>query len=274
MKELLRATPALNLARIKTDSTPGFSKGKRKGAKLLAARALELSVLQERIFAEAKGGGKRKVLLVIQAMDTAGKGGIVQHVVAAVNPEGVKAKAFKAPTAVEKRHDFLWRIRKELPAAGYLGVFDRSHYEDVLIHRVLGLSTPAAIEERYGLICDFEAELSATDTTVIKIMLHISLGEQKKRLLARLATIDKQWKYSPGDVDQRAHWAAYMDAYQVAIRKTTTDAAPWYVIPADHKWYARLAVQEILIETLTALDLKWPAPQYDVSVEKRRLAAS
>jgi PPK2 family polyphosphate:nucleotide phosphotransferase len=207
-------------------------------------------------------------------MDTAGKGGIVEHVLGQVNPQGVKAHSFKAPTDDEKAHDFLWRIRKQLPAPGQIGVFDRSHYEDVLIHRVRGFSTPEVIDERYALITAFEEEVAATGTAIIKVMLHISPEEQKARLAARLDDPNKQWKYNPGDVDERKLWPAYMEAYEIALTRTSTDTAPWYVVPADRKWYARLAVQQLLLDALRSFRLQWPAADYDVEVEKQRLRVS
>jgi polyphosphate kinase 2 (PPK2 family) len=155
-----------------------------------------------------------------------------------------------------------------------IGVFDRSHYEDVLIHRVRGFSTPEVIEERYGLITSFEDELRAAGTTIVKVMLHISKDEQKARLAERLERPDKHWKYNPGDVDERQHWDAYMDAYRIAIERTSTDDAPWYVVPADRKWYARLAVQQLLLDALRGIDPQWPAADYDVEGEKKRLAAT
>lgn len=282
MSELLRVEPGFRLADIDPGSTPGFdggknggkSGGKKEGQRALAAGADEFADLQERLFAESCFGGTRSVLLVLQAMDTAGKGGIVRHVVGQVNPQGVKAFAFKSPTDEEKRHDFLWRVRKQLPPPGYLGVFDRSHYEDVLIHRVRGFSTPEVIEERYGLINDFEAGLVASGTTVVKVMLHIGPDEQKRRLTERLERPDKHWKYNPGDVDERLLWPAYQDAYQVALERTSTTDAPWFVIPANHKWFARLSVQRLMLDALRGMNLEWPRADYDVEAEKARLAAS
>jgi len=264
----------MNLATIDPSSTPDFVGGKRAGAAELLANAAEFGELQEKLFAESRFGGTRSVLLVLQAMDTAGKGGIVDHVLGAANPQGIHAYSFKAPTDEEKSHDFLWRIRKQLPPAGYIGVFDRSHYEDVLIHRVRGFSTPEVIEQRYGLIRSFEESLVASGTTMVKVMLHISPEEQKRRLTDRLTDPNKNWKYNPGDVDERLLWPAYMEAYELAINETSTDAAPWHVVPADHKWYARLTVQRLLLEALRSLDLQWPAADYDVEAEKKRLAAS
>jgi PPK2 family polyphosphate:nucleotide phosphotransferase len=274
MSERLRPKPGFDIRTAHTSANPGFQGDKAAGEAALKSERNELAELQEKLFASSRFGDERRVLLVLQAMDTAGKGGIVKHVVGAVDPQGVAIAAFKAPTDEEKAHDFLWRVRKRLPAAGMIGVFDRSHYEDVLIHRVHGYSTPEAIEERYGLIVDFERELVEAGTTILKVMLDISPEEQKKRLEKRLDRPDKRWKYNPGDVDERKCWDDYMEAYQLVLDRTSTDAAPWHVVPADRKWYARLAVQRLLVEALRSFDLEWPAVDYDIEAEKRRLAAS
>lgn len=274
MKPLPRVQPDFRLADIDPDSTPGTKDGKSEGTDDLADGAARLAELQELLFANGKFGDERRVLLVIQAMDTAGKGGIVQHVVGAVDPEGVHVHAFKAPTPEEAQHDFLWRIRQQLPEAGQLGVFDRSHYEDVLIRRVHRMDADDVIDARYQAIADFERELVAGGTTLVKVMLHISRDEQKERLLARLDDPTKHWKYSPGDVAERAHWDDYMAAYQLAIRRTTTDAAPWYVVPANKKWYARIAVQQLLVSALEGLQQDWPKGGFDVADEKARVSAS
>ncbi|HEX4057291.1 MAG TPA: polyphosphate kinase 2 family protein [Galbitalea sp.] len=270
----LRATPDTKLADIDTASSPGFKGDKDDADKVLAAGVAEIGDLQERLFAESLYGGKRSVLLVLQAMDTAGKGGTVEHVLEGVDPHGIKIHSFKAPTPEEKAHDFLWRITPELPPAGFLGVFDRSHYEDVLIAKVHQLAPPAEIERRYDAISEFEAGIVANGTTVIKVMLHVSPDEQKKRLLARLDDPTKQWKFNPEDVDERGFWNQYQEAYQIAIDRTTTDAAPWYVVPADHKWYSRLAVQDILLTHLRELDPQWPDPTYDVAAQRARVETS
>ncbi|MGV8913317.1 MAG: polyphosphate kinase 2 family protein [Rhodoglobus sp.] len=274
MSTLTPVTSDFELASIDPSSTPGFDGDKKDAAKQLEHNADRLAELQERLFAESKFGGENRVLLVLQAMDTAGKGGILRHVIGGVDPQGVQIHAFKAPTDEEKSHDFLWRIRKELPTAGNIGVFDRSHYEDVLIHRVRGFSTPETVEERYGIIEEFEKELVAQGTTIIKVMLHISADEQKERLQERLDRPEKHWKYNPGDVDERLLWSEYQKAYEIAIQRTTTVTAPWYVVPANHKWYARLAVQQLLLQALETLDPQWPSADYDVETEKDRLAAS
>ncbi|WP_203137456.1 PPK2 family polyphosphate kinase [Microbacterium sp. JZ31] len=271
----LRVTKGVRLADIDPESTPGYAGDKHDGAADLKAGLAQLAEYQERLYAASRGGtAKDSVLLVLQAMDSAGKGGVVRHVVGGVDPQGIQLAAFKAPTEEELAHDFLWRIEKRLPGAGLIGVFDRSHYEDVLIGRVRGLADRQELERRYGAIVDFERRVADRGTRIVKVMLHISPQEQGERLMERLERPDKHWKYNPGDVDERAHWSAYMDAYQTAIARTSTDDAPWYVVPANRKWYARLAVQELLLETLEAIDPQWPAADFDVEHEKQRLRAT
>lgn len=268
---LLRAGPGFELAAVDPSSTPGFSGNKDDGAAALAAGVAQLSELQERLFA-SKGAG-RSVLLIVQAMDTAGKGGIVRHVVGAVDPQGISHYGFKAPTAEERAHDVLWRIRKRLPAPGMIGVFDRSHYEDVLIVRVRELVAQAEWEARYETINAFEQEVRAAGTELVKVMLHISPAEQHARLSERLQRPDKYWKYNPGDLDERARWPQYMQAYQAAITRCAGAGASWHVVPANRKWYARLAVQQLLIDALERIDPQWPPADFDVAAEQARLAA-
>jgi PPK2 family polyphosphate:nucleotide phosphotransferase len=274
MRRLLLAGPDFSLSAVDPAWTPGFDGGKKAGKAALQSGADALSSLQEKLFAESRAGSEIAVLLVLQGMDTSGKGGIVRHVVGLVDPQGVQHRAFKAPTEEERSHDFLWRIRRELPGPGMVGVFDRSHYEDVLIHRVRGLSGAEELERRYGAIRAFEAEVAASGTPVLKVMLHISKDEQKQRLAERLERKDKFWKYDPADVDDRGYWEQYQDAYQVAVERTSTPDAPWYVVPADRKWYARLAVQHLLTATLEDMQLSWPRATFDVEAEKARLQAT
>lgn len=274
MHELLRATPNLSLDEIDTSATPGFDGDKRAAEKALAEGAERLSEVQERLFAASRSGGTQRVLLVVQAMDTAGKGGIVRHVVGAVDPQGVQLAAFKKPTPEELAHHFLWRVEKQLPAPGMIGVFDRSHYEDVLIGRVRQLAPADEIEGRYDEIVQFERRVVDSGIAIVKVMLHISADEQKARLAERLERPDKHWKYRPGDIDERMLWNDYQRAYELAITRTDADHAPWYVVPADHKWYARLAVQHLLLRALENIDPQWPAADFDVEAEKVRLAAS
>ncbi|QCO99294.1 polyphosphate kinase 2 family protein [Arthrobacter sp. 24S4-2] len=265
---ILAAGDGFRLADVDPDSTPGYPGDKADGRALLADLDGKLTTLQEKLFAEAKFGGTKRILLILQAMDTAGKGGIVAHVVGAMDAQGVQLKAFKAPTDEEKSYDFLWRIEKEVPAAGMVGVFDRSHYEDVLIHRVHGWASPDELERRYTAINEFEARLSASGTRIIKVMLNISRDEQKSRLLARLDDPSKHWKYSSGDLKERAFWDDYMAAYQAAFDKTHTKVAPWHVVPANKKWYARIAVQQLLLQAMEDLKLEWPPAEFDVDMER------
>jgi PPK2 family polyphosphate:nucleotide phosphotransferase len=204
-------------------------------------------------------------------MDTSGKGGTLRSTVGLMDPQGVRITSFKAPSKEELEHDFLWRIKRALPEAGYVGVFDRSHYEDVLIGRVRELAPAEEIERRYGAINELEAELAANGTKLVKCMLHISAAEQKERLLARLANPEKYWKYNPGDVDERAKWQSYREAYEIAIERTNTAVAPWHVIPADRKWYRNLAIGHLLLVALESMDLQWPGADFDVEAEKNRL---
>lgn len=272
---LLRVGEGFRLGDVDPESTPGYDGDKKAGQKDLAAAAPDLDDLQERLFAahhDQETGPA--VLLVLQAMDTAGKGGIVRHVVGSVDPQGVELAAFKKPTEEELAHDFLWRIRPHVPGAGMIGVFDRSHYEDVLIGKVRELAPPEEIERRYDAINAFEAELAEAGVIVIKVMLHISPEEQRDRLLERLDRPDKYWKYNTGDVDERLLWPQYMQAYQDVFDRTSTVIAPWHVVPANRKWYARLAVQRLIIDALERIDPQWPPADFDIEVEKKRLLAS
>jgi PPK2 family polyphosphate:nucleotide phosphotransferase len=256
---------------IPTDATPGFDGTKKEGVAALAALGEELSELQERLWAERGTGSRRRVLLVLQGMDTSGKGGVLRHTVGLVDPQGVKITSFKAPTEEEKKHDFLWRIRIALPQAGYVGVFDRSHYEDVLIVRVHALADPDTIDQRYAAINEFEAELAADGVVLVKCMLHVSAAEQKERLLARLDSADKYWKFNPGDIDERAFWGEYRSAYEIALERTNTEIAPWYVVPADKKWYRNLVIGQLLLEHLRGMNPQWPPAEFDVDEQRRRL---
>jgi PPK2 family polyphosphate:nucleotide phosphotransferase len=256
-------------------STAGFD----AGAKPLAPKArakrhdlAEMADLQERLWAESTGGGQRRVLLVLQGMDTAGKGGVVTHAVGVFGPIGIEYTAFKKPTEEELEHDFLWRIRNRLPRPGMIGVFDRSHYEDVLVARVHGLVPQQEWEARYETINAFEQEIVDGGTTVLKVFLHVSFDVQRERLLRRLARPDKHWKFNPGDIDERARWDEYQAAYDAVLERCSTEAAPWYVVPADHKTYRNWAVAELLRETLAELDPKYPQPDLDVETLRARLA--
>lgn len=267
----LRIPAGFELADLDRSSTPGWSKGRKKARKLMARRGEELAELQERLFAHGRSGGTESVLVVVQGLDTSGKGGIARHVLGMVDPQGVALRAFGPPNRTELSHHFLWRVRRALPRPGYIGLFDRSHYEDVLIARVAGLVPPEVWDARYDEINAFERKVAASGTRIIKVMLAISHAEQGKRLMSRLERPDKYWKYDPSDVDSRELWPQYEEAYQAVFDRTNTPEAPWHVIPADKKWYARLAVTELLRHELRGLNLDWPTATYDVEEEKRRL---
>ena len=271
--QTLRVAPGFSLLDLDAESTPGFAGDKAAGQLALEGIDEQLSELQERLYAESKGDRKRSLLLVVQGMDTSGKGGIMRYVVGAFDPQGVKHTAFKAPTKEERAHPFLWRITNALPLPGEIGVFDRSQYEDVLIVRVHDLVPRTQWSRRYAQINAWEKKLADSGTTIVKIMLHISSDEQKARLGERLDRPDKYWKFNPGDLDERAYWADYMQAYQAAFDKCSTDVAPWFVVPANRKWYARLAVANLVLEHLKAMDPQWPPADFDVEEQKARLAA-
>jgi PPK2 family polyphosphate:nucleotide phosphotransferase len=269
IRDLLRAELSdgrFRMADVDPDSTPGLKKRKRAKKQLEAAGAT-LFNLQERLFAE----NKRSVLIVLQAMDTAGKDGTITHVIGDLNPQGVQITTFKAPTAEEKRHSFLWRIRRALPSPGLIGIFNRSHYEDVLIARVHALAGLKVIERRYDLINQFEKKLVRSGTTVIKFCLYISYDEQRTRLLERLSDPDKHWKFHENDINERAYWDDYQSAYGIAISRCSTQWAPWYVIPANDKDYRNWAVSKILTETLEEMDPKYPRPKLDIPRLVKRL---
>ena len=272
--KILQFRPGFQIADLDTDSSPGYTGGKDGSPDVQAERNERFAGLQEMLYANGKAGDKRTLLLVLQGMDTAGKGGIVKHVVGAGNPMGIHYTGFGVPTEEERAHHYLWRIRKALPAGGHVGVFDRSHYEDVLVVRVHELVPRDVWETRYDEINAFEKELTDAGTAIVKVAMFVSLDEQKRRLAERLDRPDKYWKYNPGDLDERKLWPAYQEAYQAVLDRTSTGHAPWYVIPCDKKWYARLAITELLIEALKGMKLDWPPPDFDVEAEKKNLAQS
>ncbi len=271
IRDLLRATAAdghFRLAEVDPDSTPGL-KSARHVNKDLAQHKAKLFKLQEQLYAEHK----RAVLIVLQGMDTSGKDGTITHVIGNLNPQAVQITPFKQPTPEEKRHGFLWRIRRRLPAAGDVGIFNRSHYEDVLIVRVHGQAPLNVIERRYDLINRFEKQVTTRRTKIIKICLHISYEEQRQRLIERLKDPDKQWKFSEHDIDERAYWDEYQSAYSIAITRCSTRWAPWYVVPANDKEYRNWAVSRILIETLKEMNPQYPHPKLAVPRLLKRLQA-
>jgi PPK2 family polyphosphate:nucleotide phosphotransferase len=272
-RDLVLMPGKVDLSSYATDATPAVKGGKKSGVKALGELGPSLLDLQSKLFARGRSGDHRQLLLVLQGMDTSGKGGVLVHTVGLMDPQGLRITSFKAPTEEELAHDFLWRVEKVVPEAGYVGVFDRSHYEDVLIGRVRQLADEAEIERRYEAINDFERRLVEEGTIILKCMLHISPAEQKKRLQARLDDPTKYWKYNPGDVDERQLWADYQAAYEIALERTHANHAPWYVVPSDNKWYRNLAVAKLLHETLESMDLDWPEADFDIEAEQRRLAA-
>ena len=254
---LVPFTGAFSLAAIDPAATPHAPGGKEETRLASDLLNKELGSYQERLYAE----DRRSVLVVLQAMDAGGKDGTIKKVFTGLNPQGVEVTSFKAPTEDELAHDFLWRVHKRVPARGRIGIFNRSHYEDVLIVRVHDLVTEDVWRERYQQIRDFEAMLAANGTRIVKFMLHISKDEQAERLQARLDRPDKRWKFRTGDLDERAHWDAYMAAFEDALAATSTPDAPWHVIPANKKWYRDWAVLRILVDTLRDLDPRFPEPE-------------
>jgi len=253
-------------------ATTGFpGDGKDDAPDAMKALGKDLRHQQQQLFAQGRHGSVRRMLLVLQGMDTSGKGGVVRHAAGLIDPQGLSVATFGAPTADELEHDFLWRIRRRVPAPGLVGVFDRSHYEDVLVARVRELAPAAEIERRYDLINDFEAELVEQGVTILKVFLHIDRDVQRERLLARLDDPTKHWKYDPGDLEDRARWTDYQRAYETVLERCNTPAAPWYVVPAGRKWYRNWAVAALLHEHLAELDLSWPPADFDVDDQRRRL---
>lgn len=233
-----------------------------------------LSALQERLWAEGVGGGRRRIVLLLQGMDTSGKDGVIRSVAGALNPQGVSVTSFKAPSAEELRHDFLWRIDRAVARPGYLGVFNRSQYEDVLIVRVHGLVPESEWATRYQRINDFESRLSDDGVVWVKVMLHISPEAQKERLLARLDDPTKYWKFNPADLAERALWTDYAAAYDELLQRCSTDAAPWYVVPSDHKWYRNWAVTHLVLSALEAMAPQYPVADFNVAQQRRLVEAA
>jgi PPK2 family polyphosphate:nucleotide phosphotransferase len=269
IRDLLRAElrdGRFRMVDVDPDSTPGLKKRKDARKEMEQAHG-RLFDLQERLFAESK----RSVLVVLQAMDTGGKDGTITHVMGDLNPQGVHITSFKQPTPEEKRHGFLWRIRRNLPPPGIIGIFNRSHYEDVLIARVHALADLKVIERRYRQINEFEKEVVKSGTTIIKFCLHISYDEQRSRLLDRLRDPDKHWKFHETDIDERRYWDDYMSAYGIAITNCSTKWAPWYVIPANDKDYRNWAVATIVRDTLADMDPQYPKPKLNIPRLLKRL---
>ena len=271
VRDLLRANsgkePRVNLIDLSADQTK-WVKEKKAIKKLVKQHAL-LFDLQSRLWAEHK----RSILICLQGMDTSGKDGTVKHVMTGLNPAGVDVDSFKAPTPAEKRHNFLWRFKESLPSPGTIGIFNRTYYEDVLIAKVHQLAAETTIENRYGEINRFEQQLARRGIVVLKIFLHISYDEQRRRLLERLENPDKHWKFSENDINERAFWDDYTSAYDAALTRCDTAVAPWYIIPANNKWYRDWAVAQILIETLEEMNPQYPRPKLKVKALEKRLLA-
>jgi len=231
-----------------------FHKDRESAEEEFAELKKELVALQERLYAESK----QKLLVVLQAMDTGGKDSTIRAVFSGLNPQGVQVTSFKEPTKEDLAHDFLWRIHKAVPASGYIGVFNRSHYEDIIVVRVANIFPESVWRPRYQQINQFEQLLAASGTRVLKFYLHISEDEQQKRLQERLDDPRKNWKFSPGDLAKRKEWKEYMEVYEDAFEQCTTDEAPWYVIPSDQKWYRNLAIVRVVVHALQEMDPQWP----------------
>src|SRR5215208_4343648 len=251
----------VNLSKWDPNDTGTFQGGKEAGVAEAAGLNKKLEKLQELLYAEHR----RKVLVVLQAMDTGGKDGAIRHVFEGVNPQGTRVANFKQPSQEELDHDYLWRVHKQVPARGELVIFNRSHYEEVLIVRVHHLVPEEVWKPRYDQINNFEKTLTENGTTILKFYLHIDKDEQKKRLQARLDDPNKHWKFRKGDLEERKLWTDYMQAYEDVLNKTSTDVAPWFIVPANHKWYRDFVISSILIERLEGLKMKFPEPEEDLS---------
>ncbi len=270
---LLRVPQGTPLDLVSRDAatTPGFSGGRKQARKEIAALGEPLMDLQTQLRAQATVGAADRILLVLQGTDCSGKDGVVKNVIGLLHPMWLHCAAFGRPTAEERRHDFLWRIRKEVPAAGLIGVFNRSHYEDVLVVRVHDIVPRRVWMRRYEAINRFEQGLVDSGVRLIKVMLHVSPEEQLARLTARLEDPIKRWKYNPKDVDERAFRPAYDEAYEVAVTRCSTAVAPWHVVPADHKWYRDWAIAHLLRDALEAIKPGYPPPDFDLAAEQARL---
>lgn len=249
----------VDITSIPTIDESLFPMEKKEGEELMKSFAKEIDELQTRLYAE----GKQRLLVIFQAMDTGGKDGVIRNVFDKMDPQGIRVASFKRPSPLELAHDYLWRIHQEVPQNGDVVIFNRSHYEDILAVRVREIFPKARWEKRYDHIVNFEQMLADEGTTILKFFLNISRDEQKLRLQARLDDSEKLWKFNPGDLDDRALWPKFMEAYSDVLEKTSTEAAPWYAVPADRKWYRDLVVADILIRTLKDLDMKYPAVDFD-----------
>ena len=266
-KYLVSGKDKIHLKDFDPNDSSEFHGKKKAGEEALIEINKEIETLQEQMFAE----GKRRLIVLVQAMDTAGKDGIIRHVFEGVNPSGVRVAAFKAPTAVELSHDYLWRVHAQTPGKGEIVIFNRSHYEDVLVVRVRNLAPKEVWSKRYDHIKNFEKMLTDEGTTILKLFLNIDLQEQAQRFLARVEDPTKTWKFNPGDLEERKLWPQYMEAYEDVLNKTSTDYAPWYVIPSNKKWYRNLLVANILRDTLKGFKMSYPEPPADLEGYHKKL---
>jgi len=257
----------VNLKDHSPDETGDFEGKKPKGLEKLSENRIEIDRLQEILYSE----NKHRVLVVFQAMDGGGKDGTTRAVFEGVNPQGVKVVSFKVPTPLELAHDYLWRVHSRTPGKGEIVVFNRSHYEDVLVVRVHNLVPKEVWKKRYQQINNFEKQLAEEGTTIIKFFLHISPEEQKKRFLERLEIPEKRWKFNPGDLSERKLWFDYMEAYEEMLQKTSTKWAPWYIVPANRNWYRNMVVSSVIADTLKSLKMDYPKPDLDIEGLKAQL---
>ena len=260
-KYLVKQNIKVKLSDWDPDDTSGFEGNKKEGITVLKKLNEKLDVLQEMLYAEHK----HKILIILQAMDTGGKDGTIRSVFEGVNPQGVKVASFKVPTPEELDHDYLWRVHPQVPGKGEIVIFNRSHYEDLLVVRVHNLAPKKVWEKRFQHINEFERMMKDEGTTILKFYLNISQDEQKQRLLDRISTPEKRWKFNPGDLEERKLWKDYMEAYQDVLSKTSKPWAPWYIIPANRNWYRNLVISSILVDTLEKLKMRYPQPVKNIN---------
>jgi PPK2 family polyphosphate:nucleotide phosphotransferase len=260
-KYLVKQNIKVKLSDWDPDDTSGFEGNKKEGITVLKKLNEKLDVLQEMLYAEHK----HKILIILQAMDTGGKDGTIRSVFEEVNPQGVKVASFKVPTPEELDHDYLWRVHPQVPGKGEIVIFNRSHYEDLLVVRVHNLAPKKVWEKRFQHINEFERMMKDEGTTILKFYLNISQDEQKQRLLDRISTPEKRWKFNPGDLEERKLWKDYMEAYQDVLSKTSKPWAPWYIIPANRNWYRNLVISSILVDTLEKLKMRYPQPVKNIN---------
>ena len=266
----VKAGSKLILSQCDPDDTGSYEKtgqGKEKAKAVTAQLIGRLEKLQERLYAN----GNRALLIVLQGMDTSGKDSTIKSVMSGVNPQGCKVMSFKTPSSEELGHDFLWRVHQKAPSKGQIGIFNRSHYEDVLITRVHGFITDKVVKQRFNQIKEFEELLSESGTVILKFFLHISKDEQKKRLEERINNLEKRWKFSDGDLEERKLWKNYMEAFETMMAATSTDQAPWYIVPANRKWYRNLVIAERVVNALENMKLKTPPAPAGINFDKLKI---